>query len=80
MLPVSMRTNPTISFNEPSHINTTGNWGIYGAANGWSGTGYPPIADQVKTSQFGIRFSNVGGVSDHEALIANGGWTADAEI
>ena len=77
--PVPMRATPSFSTVSPYHVNA-GNWGIYGATNGWSSTGYTPTYGSATTQHVHVQFSGVGGVTNGYTYICNGGFIMDAEL
>jgi hypothetical protein len=78
--PVTMRVAPAITAINPYHITTAGNWGIYGATNGWSSTGYTPNFSSISSDQVVPQFSGVSGVTNNYTYICSGGFIADAEL
>jgi hypothetical protein len=78
--PVSMRTNPTGLGITAPNITTTGNWGIYGATNGWgSVAGYTPTFTTTIDGT-AVSFSGVGGVSNGASYLIEGGVIFTAEL
>jgi hypothetical protein len=78
--PVTMRTSPTgVGITGPN-ITTTGNWGIYGATNGWGAApGYTPgFTSTVDAAA--VSFSSVGGVTNNYSYLVEGGATFSAEL
>jgi hypothetical protein len=78
-LPVAMRVVPTITSIKAYHISTQGNWGIYGATNGWS-TGYAPSFSPITNQYIAPQFSGVSGVTNGASYICNGWFSASAEL
>jgi hypothetical protein len=80
VFPVTMRTNPTgVGITAPN-ITTSGNWGIYGATNGWGAVaGYTPT---FTTTQDGsaVSMSGVGGVTNNYSYLIEGGARFSAEL
>jgi hypothetical protein len=78
--PVSMRTNPTGLGITAPNITTTGNWGIYGATNGWGPVaGYTPTFTTTIDGT-AVSFSGVGGVSNGASYLIEGGGIFTAEL
>jgi len=78
--PISMRTNPTGSGITAPNITTAGNWGIYGATNGWgSVAGYTPTFTTTIDGT-AVSFSGVGGVSNGASYLIEGGGIFTAEL
>ncbi len=75
-----MRVVPTITAIKPFHISTQGNWGIYGANNGWSSTGYTPNFSAITNQYIAPQFSGVSGVTDRASYICHGWFSASAEL
>ena len=75
-----MRSSPSVVFYKPHHISVAGNWGIYGAINGWSSTGYQPISTPISNNSMTVQFVGVSGVTNGTSYIVNGGFTLDAEL
>ena len=78
--PVSMRTSPTgVGITAPN-ITTTGNWGIYGATNGWGAVaGYTPTFTTTVDGS-AVSMSGVGGVTNSYSYLIEGGAKFSAEL
>ena len=78
--PVSMRTAPTGTGITGPSITTSGNWGIYGATNGWGNSaGYTPTFNTTVDGA-AISFGGVSGVSNNLAYLVEGGARFSAEM
>ncbi len=80
VFPVSMRTNPTgVGITAPN-ITTSGNWGIYGATNGWGAVaGYTPTFNTTVDGA-AVSMGSVGGVTNNYSYLVEGGAKFSAEL
>ena len=81
IFPVQMRSSPTAApITGEGGITTAGNWGIYGATNGWGASaGYTPTFE-TRVEGSALAVASVSGVTDRQGYLVSGGVTFNAEM